>query len=226
MLWKKINGRGQGLKNFFERAPASITATLFLLVVALLLVVWLIIVSQAALIRAAGAIHAGEPISFTKAAVEGNRHFWPIFALNLLARFATWLLLGVAILPFLISYLARGGVAEFDTLIIISFLVFIPLATIISFIIKYAVIAVVLERQSWWLALEHAVGLFFRNWLVSLEMAAVLFGVNLLLSAVVYSLIANSLLAIPLTFVFQGVTLATVLKFLPQLILLLAAGAL
>ncbi|MDP3986013.1 MAG: hypothetical protein Q8P77_01115 [Candidatus Veblenbacteria bacterium] len=225
MLSHKLNLIGQGLQKSFEQAPASITATLFLLAVALLLVVWLIIVSQAALIRAASAIHAGEPISLTKAAMEGNQHFWPIFALNLLARFATWLLLGVAILPFLISYLARGGVAEFDTLIIISFLVFVPLATIISFIIKYAAIAVVLERQPWWLALERGVGLFFRNWLVSLEMAAILFGINLILSAVVYSLIANSLLSVPVTFVLQGVTLATVLKFLPQLILLVAAGA-
>lgn len=216
----------QGLQQSFTQAPGSIAATLFLMVVALLMIIWLIIVSQASLIKSAADINDGTPVTFSSAAVEGNRYFWPIFILNLIARFAIWLLLAVSVLPFLISYLARGGSAEFDSLIIISFLIFVPLAIIISFIIKYAVIAVVLDKQSWWPALGKAINLFFRNWLVSLEMAAILFGINLILSAVIYSLIANSLLSAPLVIALRGINLATVLRFAPQILLLFAVGAL
>ena len=225
ILSQKFNLILQGVGQSFDQAPASITATLFLLAVALLMIVWLVIVSQAALIKSVGNINTAAPITFSQAAIEGNQRFWPIFLLNLLARFVVWLLLAVAVMPFLISYLARAGNTEFDSLIIISFLIFVPLGIIISFIIKYAVIAVVLEQQSWWAGLEQAINLFFRNWLVSLEMAAILFGINLVLSAIIYSLIANSLLTAPLAIALRGVNLATALKFIPQMLLLFAAGA-
>lgn len=221
----KITALSQGISQSLNIAPASIVATLFLLVVAVLLMIWLVIVAQAALIKSASDLDAGQTVGFTSSAIEANKKFWPIFLLNLLARFVTWLLLAIAVLPFLISYLARGGSAEFDSLIIISFLIFVPLALIISFIIKYAVIAVVIDKKDWWQALEHAVNLFFRNWLTSLEMAAILFGVNILISAVVYSLIANSLLTAPLAIALKGLNLATVLRFIPQLLLLIAVGA-
>lgn len=225
ILSHKLTLAWQGILQSFEQAPASIVATLFLLAVLLLLIVWLVIVSQAALIKSVGNIEDGIPINFTSAANEANKSFWPIFLLNVLARFISWLLLAVAVLPFLISYLARAGTTEFDSLILISFLVFVPLAIIISFIIKYAVIVVVLEKQSWWMSLEKAVNLFFRNWLVSLEMAAILFGINLIMSALIYSLIANSLLTAPLAIALRGINLATILRFIPQMLLLFAAGA-
>ncbi|OHA56293.1 MAG: hypothetical protein A2588_02735 [Candidatus Veblenbacteria bacterium RIFOXYD1_FULL_43_11] len=215
----------QGIKQAIDSAPAQIITTLFLMLVVVLGVIWIIIVSQAALIKASSNINENTPVTFNNAAIEGNQHFWPILLLNILSRFVIWLLLAVTILPFLISYLARGGGAEFDSYIIISFLIFVPLAVIISFIIKYAVIAVVLEKQSWWPALVKAINLFFRNWLVSLEMAAILFVINYILSIVVYSLIANSLLSAPLVFALRGINLATVLKFLPQILLLMAVGA-
>lgn len=216
---------GQGLEQSLAAAPAQIITTLFLLVVAILGILWLIIGSQAALIKASSDINDSLPVTFSKSVVEGNKHFWPILSLNILSRFVIWLLLAVSVLPFLISYLARGGAVEFDSLIMISFLIFIPLALIISFIIKYAVIAAVLENLSWWPALIKAVTLFFRNWLVSLEMAAILFILNLAVSIIIYGLIANSLLSAPIFFALRGINLATVLKFLPQLLLLLAVGA-
>lgn len=216
----------QGVQQSFAQAPVSIITTLFLILVALLMIAWLVIVSQAALIKSTSNIEDGMPTSFSGAAEEGNRHFWPIFLLNLLSRFTVWLLLAVSILPFFISYLVKGNGASFDSLIMISFLVFVPLAIIISFIIKYAVIAVVLDKQSWWGSLVKAVNLFFRNWLVSLEMAAILFAINLLISLIIYSLIANSLLSAPLTIALRGINLATILRYTPQVLVLITSGAL
>jgi hypothetical protein len=221
----KFNLAWQNFEQALIRTPESFMATLFLLVVAVMIIVWLVIVSQAALIKAVGKLDSGEPASFSEVAIAGNHHFWPILMLNIIVRCAIWLLLAVAILPFLISYLMRAGSAEFDSLIIISFLIFIPLSVLISFIIKYAAIAVVLDKKSWWGGLEQAVGLFFRNWLVSLEMATIIFAVNIMLSVLIYSLVASSLVTIPVYLAFQGVTLATILRFVPQLLLLIVAGA-
>jgi hypothetical protein len=215
----------QNLEQALAQSPGYIIATLFLAAVTFLIAIWLIFVSQAALIKATGKIDAGESITFSEAAIAANHYFWPVLLLNILLRFAIWLLLAVAILPFLISYLAKAGGAEFDSLIIVSFLIFIPLSILVSFIIKYAVIAVVLDNKSWWAALERAVNLFFRNWLVSLEMAGLMFAISTLVGIVVYSLVATSLLTVPVYLAFAGLTLATLLKFLPQILLLFIVGA-
>jgi len=172
----------------FARAPLMFVWGIFLLAVVTLLIVWLVVVAQAALIKAAGTIDGNEPISLTQAATGGVKYFWPILWLNIVAKFFTYLLLAVAFLPFLISFLARPEVASwsFDSLILISFLVSVPLWLIVSFVLKYAAIYVVLEKQTWWHALERALNLFFRNWLVSLEMAGLLFLVNIVISLIVY----------------------------------------
>lgn len=216
----------QRLEQSLAQAPFFLISTLFLMLIILLIIVWLIITSQAALIKTTADIEDGAPTSFTAAATQGNKHFWSILILNILSRFIIWLLLAVSIMPFFIAYLAQGGAMEFDSLIIISFLIFVPLSFIISFIIKYAIISVILDKQGWWLALVKAINLFFRNWLVSLEMAAILFGINLLLGVIIYSLVANNLLSAPLIIALSGFNLATALKLLPPIMLIIVGGAL
>ncbi len=225
LISEKLNFTWTQVQQSLAVAPAPILTSIFLIIVCLLILLWLIIISQAALIKSVSEIDDGQSPRFTQKAIEGNFHFWPILLLNFLTRFTIWLLLAVSVLPFFISYLARGGRTEFDSLIIISYLIFVPLAIIISFIIKYAVITVVLENQDWWPSLKYAINLFFRNWLTSLEMAGILFIINFVVSLVIFSLVAKSLITAPVVFALRGINFATIIMYLPQILLVLAAGA-
>ncbi len=207
-----------------QRPLVTFGAFLLLGLVALI-IVWLIIVSQAAIISASGSLAANKASSFTQAALTGNRHFWPILLLNVLARLATYLIMAVAVLPFIISFLAQPNAASsLDSLVLISFIIFVPLAVIISFILKFAAISVVMENAPWWEALSRAVNLFFRNWLVSLEMAGIIFAVNLVMSMAVFMLTANTLLGLPFSYYLTSFSFVTFLRYLPAMLLILAAG--
>lgn len=213
----------------FSQAPVLFVWGLFLFGAITLLVIWVLIVARASLIQAAGSIVAGEPTNFSQAAVAGSKRFWPILLLNILTKFFTYLILIIAFLPFLISFLATPNAsASFNVLIIISFLVFVPLAVTISFILRYAAIFVVLEKENWWKALERAVNLFFRNWLVSLEMAAVLFLINIVVSLAILFLllpdaltIKNELLA---TIITQKINFVILVRLLLTVLLYVAVG--
>ncbi len=214
----------QGLKSTFAQNPVLAVWLLFVLVVLGLLILWLVIVSQASLINATGKIDAGEKTNFTRTTAEAVKYFWPIFLLNLLAKFVIYLLLTVAFLPFLITLLFHPQSQwNLGLLVIISFVISAPLSLIISFILKYSAIYIVLAKEKWWSALEKAVNLFFRNWLVSLEMAAILFGINLILSLVVFLLIPNTIL-LEVYVMFNDFSWITFFRVLPTFLLFIAAG--
>jgi hypothetical protein len=215
--------------NAFSQAPVLFIWGLFLAGAVTLLIVWVLIVARASLIQAAGSIASGEPTNFTQAAVLGSKRFWPILLLNIITKFFTYLILIIAFLPFLISFLATPNASvSFNILILISFLVFVPLAVIISFILRYAAIFVVLEKENWWKALERSVNLFFRNWLVSLEMAAILFIINIVVSLVILFLllpdtltIKNELIAVIIT---QKINFVILIRLLLTVLLYVAVG--
>ena len=209
----------------FAQPPLATSSPLLVLHAATLAVIWVDTVAQASVIHAAGKVDRDEPTDFPQATRAGARYFWPIFWLNVLARFATYLVLAVSILPFLISYLAQPntGVA-FNWLIIISFVIFIPVALVISFILKYASTSVVLEGEQWWRALERAISIFFRNWLVSLEMAALLFGINLLLGFAVFTVIPQTI-SLDIALLAARGSLTALLHILPSVAALLIVGA-
>jgi hypothetical protein len=218
----------QSLADFgyaLSQKPLATAGVFVLMGIVALIIIWLIIVSQAALIRAAGSLDSGVDTSFTRAAEAGNRHFWPILFLNILARLATYLVMAIAVLPFIISFLAQpDSPGSLDPLILISFIIFVPVAIIISFILKYAAVSVVLENAPWWTALARAVNLFFRNWLMSLEMAGILFAANIVISLVVFALTANTFIGLPFSNYLTDFSLVTFLRFLPAMLVVVAAG--
>lgn len=179
------------------QAPALFALGFVLALVVGLLVIWVITSARGALIYALGNLDAGQTTRFSQAAEAGAKSFWQLFLLNVLAKFFSYLVVIVAFLPFLISFLAQPAAwASFNTLIVISFLLFVPLALIVSFVLKYAAIEIVLKRARWWQGLERGLNLFFRNWLVSLEMAAALFVLNLVVSLVLLFVLLPDTLAI------------------------------
>lgn len=212
-----------------NQAPALFTWAFFLTVIVVLIFVWVLMVARAGLIHALGNLEQGKPTNLTQALRAGKDRFWPIFVLNLLARFFTYLILIFAFLPFVISFLAQPeGTENLTMLIVVSFLIFIPLSLIISFVLKYAAIYVVIEREPWWRALERGVNLFFRNWLVSLEMAGLLFLINLGLYLVILFLILPDTLALQwqslLSLAGSGASLVWTARLLLAGLLLIATG--
>jgi hypothetical protein len=161
------------------------------------LVVWVITVAKGGLIYALGSLDSGQNVRFSQAAAAGANRFWELFILNVLAKFFSYLVVLVAFLPFLISFLTQPEAwSSFNTLIVISFLLFVPLALMLAFILKYAAIEIVLKGVRWWQGLERGINLFFRNWLVSLEMAAALFVLNLVVSLVLLFVLLPDTVAI------------------------------
>ena len=216
----------QSFFNSFASAPMFFVWGLVLLLVIALLVVWLVIVAQAALIHAVGAIDKKQTTSFVRAAEAGVHNFWPIFWLNLLTKFVIYIILSVAFLPFLISFLIQSTATwNFDSLIIISFLISVPLAIVVSFILKYAAIYIVLEKQSWWRALENGINLFCRNWLVSLEMASLMFGLSFALSMLVYFFIPAEFI-LQLSFLWQEFDTLTFIRVVRSALVLIVTGSL
>src|SRR3989338_1932126 len=218
LLWESLNQ--------FLAQPVVINVILLSVGAAItLLGVWIITVSQIGLVKAAGNLGMGEPADFAMSFRAGVKHFWSVLWLNILLKFLVYLLLVVATLPFLISYLSRPNENwGFDWLFIIGFLVFIPLTMILTFVIKYAIAYIVLRKNSWWQALENGISLFLRNCLISLEMAAEMFIIYLAFGMVVYILLPETFL-LTLSDLFSGVNLLVLTRLLPWLLLILLAGA-
>lgn len=225
--WANLTGQFNNV--FAQASPMDILGLAAVFVVGLL-IFWFAVVSQAGLILSAGQLDEEKPIGLRSAVRESKKFFGPIFFLNIISKFATYLLLTVALLPFLIAFLTQSTAGfSFDALIIISFIVLVPLASIISFIIKYASIYVVRQGEHWWIALEKAVSLFFKNWLTSLEMAAVLFGINLVLSWLLIMLILPDAVSIQRDIVtsiaLQSYNLILIGRLLFMFLVFLATGA-
>ncbi len=214
----------QNLINNFTASPVASVWLIIMVLALLLLAIWVITVAQASLIKAAGSLDAEQSTSFVKSSQTGIKKFWPIFWLNVLTRFVTALLLVVAYLPFLISFLANpSSTWNFNALLIISYLISIPLTIIISFVLRYSAIYIVLENETWWSALEKGLNLFFKNWLVSLETAAILFLINLALGFGIFLITPNTI-ALEVYVLLTNFNFITLFRLLPVFLLFIAAG--
>lgn len=214
----------ESLIRSFGQAPLLLfTVTVVGLLIALL-VIWLVTISQAALIDATGKIDLASPTSFLSATKSGIKNFWQIFWLNLITKFATYLILAVAFLPFLASYLLQGSGWSFTILMIISFIVSVPVGLILGFILRYAANYVVLENAKWWEALERAAGLFFRNWLATIEMALLLFFINIALGLLIFIFVIPRSFNLDILILLSGFDWLTLFRILPVILVVIAIG--
>jgi len=208
----------------FTTSPITKIWLLVLIFGLFLVAVWIVIIAQAGLIQSAGNLDADKPANLKQALQVGHKKFWPIFWLNVLTRFISSLLLVVAFLPFLISFLASPSVGwNLTILLIISYVISIPLTIIISFVLRYAANYIVLENEPWWTALEKGLNLFFRNWLVSLETAAILFVINLLIGFTVFIITPNTI-GLEVYVLLTNFNIITLLRLLPIFLIFIAVG--
>lgn len=161
---------------------------------------WLVIVSQAALVNDSANIITEKKLGqlgIQNGVAVGMKNFWPVFGLNAIIKLIIYLLFVLLSLPFVLS-LAKNSMAAIDLFYVIAFIIFIPLAIALSFIIKYAIAYVVIRGSGFRAAIRDGWRLFAGNWLVSVEMAFILFFINLLVGlALVLTVL---ILAVPFLF--------------------------
>jgi len=204
------------LGRLFETDPvaATIFITFFLIMgVFCLLLLWLAIVSEAGLINNAAKIikSNGKKTMTTiqEGTAAGVKNFWPVLGYNLIGAGLTAFFAALVGLPLL--FMSMRADITVALLYVLLFLIFIPLALIISLMVKYAVSFVVIRGEKFVDAFVEACWLFGKYWLISLEMALILFIIDCLYVVVVSMVLL--VLAIPYIFAARILSL-TFLAFL------------
>jgi len=204
---------GQALTGIWQLPLVNILAiilTLLFIALIILIIIWLAITSQVAIIKNTEKIENGKDktVNFKTSWTEGAKYFWPALGLNALAKVIIFLILTLLVTPLLIVMIAKGS-ALTTIVTLLTIVIFVPLAIIITFVTKYAVAFVVLQGQRFWEAFQNGWRLFAANWLISIEMALIVLVINLALTFLV--LLAAIVIISP--FIIIGLTSSIVQVF-------------
>ncbi|NTW22980.1 hypothetical protein HGA34_05610 [Candidatus Falkowbacteria bacterium] len=165
------------LKAFMLNDPASfvlfVAMTLLLLFVTIF-ILWLTIVSQGSLVHNATQIYLKKNHDFKAGLEVGMNNFWTLAGLNVIIKFVIYFCLILMSIPVALSF-KHVGLVGLNFIYLFSFLIFIPIAVVLTFIIKYAMAYRIIKGDEFYTALRRGWNLFLDNWLVSLEMAFILF---------------------------------------------------
>jgi hypothetical protein len=191
------------IASLFKQDPISATIIFLFVLIALavfLFLLWLAVVSQVGLINNSAKIILSdgkkEKTTIKEGFEMGVKKFWQVLGFNLIGASLTCFFAVLVGLP-LVFLTVESGISVF-LLYMLLFVIFIPLALIVSFLIKYAICFSVIKKHKFVDSFVSAWRVFAKNWLVSLEMALILFMIDFLV-VVVLGLILL-ILAIPFIF--------------------------
>jgi len=189
--WNMLASTGifsrEGLANFGHMAktdPATFVMVIIMALVILVLaafLVWLSIVSQAALVNNVYGHIGGKSGDFKSGIMSGMKNFWPVLGMNLLLKIITGVCFIIVTLPF-VYLISRAGAAVSSVIYLIAFVLLMIVILSVSFILKYAIVYLVVKEHNLAEALKAGWKLFVKNWIVSIEMAVTLFVVSVLVS--------------------------------------------
>jgi len=206
-------------------------AVLLVILVLLIFLVWLTVVSQVALVNNTAGIIKQKNTNLRQGINSGINNFWPVFGLNILSKIIISLIFAVISLPLVLTVLKTNAAVSIS-LYIVGFIIFVPLAIALSFIIKYAIAYVVIRGSGLVDSLKQGWQLFMDNWLISFEMALILFFINFAVGLIIVLCILT--LAVPflfLGFIFYylaslaGFWLIAIVALLSFLLLIVLGGA-
>lgn len=177
--------------------------TMIISLIVIFLVISAAVLCQSGLIRNIALYNRNKKPLIKEALQFAWANFWPILAVMIVFKLALFVLF--SLLGWQAMFVSGLGVWG-TVLYLISFLIFIALSLIVSFVIKYQIFFILLKKQKIKPALFSAWGLFKANWLISLEMALFMFLAYLVAAFIVTFLvlvfIAVSIVVIPLYFPF------------------------
>lgn len=160
--------------------PITVIITLSIFFIFLVLggfLVWLTIVSQVGLVHNSSRIITGKRHDIKDGLESGIKRFWPVFGLNLVLKAFLYIVFALISMPIL-SSVSQAYFSTNSFIFIFSFLVFVPIAITLSFIVKYAIAFSVIKGTRLLQSLKLGWQLFSKNWIVSIEMAFLLFFIN------------------------------------------------
>jgi hypothetical protein len=227
-----LNSLKDGIYTALSTAPLISMLSVAITLIFILLLVWLVTVSQGALIESANKLEENKKINFKDALNKGVEKFWSILGLNIATRFILYFTLIILSIPFAILYMFNSSASAITFITILAFVLLVPIAIILSFILKYALAFVVIKSQPAVSAFILSWRLFAANWLISVEMAILLFLINLavgLLLVIAIVVLALPFLGLVILMILvqneSGLNVALGLGLLITLFLLLFTGA-
>lgn len=224
--------------NYTNTGGAGQILLMILILIIAAIILWLMVTATGALFAASDSIANKKQGDLRAAWAKGKKHFWAVLGLVIIGKGLTVVLIMVAVAP--VVLIAATATTNLTIIIsaLLSFIIFVPLAVIISFATKYGIAYAVLEEQTLGHALVNGWKLFWKNWLVSLEVALLLFAIGLALSValVIISLIilvvvitVNTVLGtigVPVLMNLSGFIILRVIASIIALPIVLIAGAL
>lgn len=203
-LWSRIAATGvfsrQTLSNiggFFKNDTLNmvfVSAVLLIVLAVFVFLVWTVVVSQAAIVNNSASVIRNKKHSFRDGVNSGILNFWPVLSLNIIIKviiFALLFAVSIPVIFFKVNF-------NFNLLHISFLAVAAAAAMVLSFIMKYAIVCVVVNKSKIFSAVRQSWALFRKNWLISFEMAVILFFINLSVGFVV--ILCILLLAVPFLF--------------------------
>ncbi len=183
------------------KEPVTVIITLSILFLFFVLgafLVWLTVVSQVGLVHNSARITTGKRHDIKEGLEAGMKRFWPVFGLNILLKSLIYFVFALISMPIL-SSISKSYFSTNSFIFIVLFLVFIPVAITLSFIVKYAIAFSVIKGTRFLKSLKLGWQLFSKNWIVSIEMAFLLFAINFIVGIclVIFFLV----LAVPFLFI-------------------------
>jgi hypothetical protein len=185
------------------RLGLGLALLIALLTFVLFVVLWVSVKSQISLIKWVKTFNANnskkkdQDISIWNGISECDGKFWPVLGLNVIFKVGINLLFFILSIPLLYLFFQESSFAIL--VYTIFFTVFLPIAISLALIIKYAIISVVVDKNSFVKSMEDGYKIFLKNWLVSLEIAILLFLINFLAGLVIIFVISILILPIILT---------------------------
>jgi len=236
--WQRIASTGvfsshtiTNIGNLFRQDTLNIISVLITCLISLaifLFLVWLVIVSQAAVVNNSAKVIKQKNHTLKEGFDAGILNFWPVLVLNIIIKVIIYTLLVVISLPVIFW---QGNFSA-NLFYIIALLVVLPMTIILSFVMKYAVAYVVINKNKILPAIEQSWLLFKKNWLISFELAIILFFINLLIGLAIILVIL--ILAVPFLFLglifyysfsVVGSWLIALLAFASFLFIIVSAGS-
>jgi len=160
--------------------------------------IWLSISSQAALVNNSARIKTSKHHNLKDGLEVGIKKFWPVFLLNIILKAIIYIIFLLLSLPVMASVMTQNF-TKTGIIFIVSFLVYLPVAIVLSFIIKYSVAYVVVKGEKVINSLKMGWQLFVKNWLISLEMAFLLFFINFMVALIL--LLLMLVFSVPFLFI-------------------------
>ncbi|HLD28607.1 MAG TPA: hypothetical protein VJB67_03250 [Patescibacteria group bacterium] len=190
------NGFLSNLWGAITQSPQSLIIAGLIMIVAIIVtifIIWLAVISQIGLIKNSELASKKKTPTLNDGINYALDRFWPVLTANIVFKVVLsvlFLIIGKEII-----LLSNPNILS-KLLYYLSFMIFIAIIFVISFIIRYQIFYIVLKKQKLMSSFSSAWSLFKKNWLVSLEMAFILF---LIYVIVIFftTLISTLLLAVP-----------------------------